>query len=299
MEDRMFFLESNNDESKILAVACVMDGHNGHEIAEKLRARLVEVMRALISTNHGDMHSFKTALTNVVDEVDESSSTGDVGSTISCLMILRDGKYVVGNIGDSRVVIARSFFGELGEVWIPGIGAHVAYENATGRVTEIVRSDLILVVPDNDPSKKKAVRKFWPLNASPMIVNPITRDHKPSDPIERGFIESLDNGFVSSDGRLQGILAVSRSVGAKNLKPFVRAEMEFFEGEIAAHSGDTVRFILGTDGIWDIFPIYRVAEFDGAEDVIEAAKLAAQRRDNMALIFLELTHDDGNDTCSR
>ncbi|XP_027358785.1 probable protein phosphatase 2C 8 isoform X1 [Abrus precatorius] len=78
----------------------------------------------------------------------------------------------------------------------------------------------------------------------------LTREHKPIFPQERSRIQKA-GGFVSSDGRLQGRLEVSRAFGDRQLKKVgVTATPDIYSFDLT----DRVHFIiLGCDGLWGVF----------------------------------------------
>ena len=101
----------------------------------------------------------------------------------------------------------------------------------------------------------------------------LTPPHKPDRPDETARIEALGGTVVKPFGstvyRVEGILAVSRAVGDKNLKPMVTAEPEY--GTVGAASASAsaeqstagatsadlsdpnLLFFLGSDGLFDAF----------------------------------------------
>ncbi|XVF64428.1 hypothetical protein PTKIN_Ptkin09bG0168700 [Pterospermum kingtungense] len=79
---------------------------------------------------------------------------------------------------------------------------------------------------------------------------PLSNDHKPDRCDERQRIEEAD-GFIIWAGtwRVGGVLAVSRALGDKQLKPYVTAEREIHEEDEI----DSVDFIIiASDGLWNV-----------------------------------------------
>jgi len=78
----------------------------------------------------------------------------------------------------------------------------------------------------------------------------LSRDHKPGMPDETRRISDLGGRVIYwGRWRVEGLLAVSRSVGDASLKPFVTSEPEVCEYDIGK---DDWFLILSTDGIWDV-----------------------------------------------
>lgn len=81
----------------------------------------------------------------------------------------------------------------------------------------------------------------------------ITRDLKASD-LEEVARVCEEGGFVQN-GRVQGQLAIARTIGDKNLKPldkkFLTAEPEVTQFRITARDEFIV---IATDGLWDVMP---------------------------------------------
>ncbi|ESQ43369.1 hypothetical protein EUTSA_v10015875mg [Eutrema salsugineum] len=82
------------------------------------------------------------------------------------------------------------------------------------------------------------------------VAIPLSNDHKPDRPDERARIEAGGGRVLVVDGaRVEGILATSRAIGDRYLKPMVAWEPEvtFMRRE----SGDEC-LILASDGLWDV-----------------------------------------------
>ncbi|POM78307.1 Protein phosphatase 2C [Phytophthora palmivora] len=103
-------------------------------------------------------------------------------------------------------------------------------------------------------------------------VSVLTSDHKPNRPDERRRIQELGGSVVFwGVWRVEGILAVSRAIGDRMLKPFVVAEPEVKKFTRT----DTDRYVvLASDGVWDT-----VSNDDAAQLVLkyEDPQSAAQR----------------------
>ncbi|ETV93500.1 hypothetical protein H310_12544 [Aphanomyces invadans] len=79
---------------------------------------------------------------------------------------------------------------------------------------------------------------------------PLSSDHKPNRPDERERVNSM-GGHVIFWGvwRVEGILAVSRAIGDRMLKPYVIAEPEIVE---TTRSDEDQCIVLASDGVWDV-----------------------------------------------
>jgi protein phosphatase 1L len=78
----------------------------------------------------------------------------------------------------------------------------------------------------------------------------LSRDHKPGMPDETRRISELGGRVIYwGRWRVEGLLAVSRSVGDSSLKPYITAEPEICEYDIGK---DDWFLILSSDGVWDV-----------------------------------------------
>eukprot|EP00535_Pseudo-nitzschia_heimii_P000664 CAMPEP_0197179656 /NCGR_PEP_ID=MMETSP1423-20130617/4525_1 /TAXON_ID=476441 /ORGANISM="Pseudo-nitzschia heimii, Strain UNC1101" /LENGTH=556 /DNA_ID=CAMNT_0042629591 /DNA_START=402 /DNA_END=2075 /DNA_ORIENTATION=- len=78
----------------------------------------------------------------------------------------------------------------------------------------------------------------------------LSRDHKPGMPDETRRISELGGRVIYwGRWRVEGLLAVSRSVGDASLKPYVTAEPEVCEYDIGK---DDWFMVISSDGIWDV-----------------------------------------------
>ncbi|KAK4740693.1 hypothetical protein SAY87_024281 [Trapa incisa] len=81
-------------------------------------------------------------------------------------------------------------------------------------------------------------------------ATPLTRDHKPERSDEHARILALGGQVIFLDGhRVQGILAMSRAIGDKLLKPYVTAEPETV---IVRRDPKDEFLIIASDGLWDV-----------------------------------------------
>ncbi|XP_016432630.1 putative protein phosphatase 2C 75 [Nicotiana tabacum] len=79
---------------------------------------------------------------------------------------------------------------------------------------------------------------------------PLSSDHKPDKRDERARIEASGGRVVFANGpRVQGILAMSRAIGDKYLKPYVISEPEI---TFTKREAEDDCLILASDGLWDV-----------------------------------------------
>eukprot|EP00249_Psilotum_nudum_P022907 c28687_g2_i4 orf=466-2238(+) len=98
----------------------------------------------------------------------------------------------------------------------------------------------------------------------------LSRDHKPEREDERSRIEAAGGRVVNWDGyRVGGLLAMSRAIGDRFLKPYVIAEPEVICIE---RTEDDECLILASDGLWD------VVSNDVACDVARRCLIIARRK---------------------
>ncbi|OEL15378.1 putative protein phosphatase 2C 37 [Dichanthelium oligosanthes] len=81
---------------------------------------------------------------------------------------------------------------------------------------------------------------------------PLSRDHKPERPDELARIEAAGGRVLYINGhRVRGILAMSRALGDRMLRPEVIAEPEI---TITDRTPEDQCLILASDGMWDVIP---------------------------------------------
>ena len=98
------------------------------------------------------------------------------------------------------------------------------------------------------------------------VAVPLSEDHKPQSETERRRVEAA-GGFVSNEGRINGNLNLSRSLGDLKYKQVKRVTRE--EQMITAEPDVTVTmltpqdrfFILACDGIWDVMSCQEICDF--------------------------------------
>jgi serine/threonine protein phosphatase PrpC len=82
-------------------------------------------------------------------------------------------------------------------------------------------------------------------------------EHKSTDRVEHDYIRSI-NGFVTKDSRVQGVIAVSRSLGDHTLKEFLSSKPDILSVDL--NQGEDEYVILCCDGVWDVLDNDEVRE---------------------------------------
>ncbi|KAJ3425801.1 phosphatase 2c [Anaeramoeba flamelloides] len=112
----------------------------------------------------------------------------------------------------------------------------------------------------------------------------LTQQQKPNDPEEKKRIEK-DGGFVK-DGRVNGILAVSRAFGDGYLGKAISCEPEIINFQI---SNSDSFIVIGCDGVWDVLSDKKtVGIVSGEIDPQKAAKRRSQTFEHSILRAAEL-----------
>jgi protein phosphatase PTC1 len=118
----------------------------------------------------------------------------------------------------------------------------------------------------------------------------LSRDHKPTDEDE---IERITNagGFVVM-GRVNGMLAVTRSLGDRAMKDFVSGEPHLTETVL---NDDDTHLILACDGVWDVIEddeaVELVSKFEKAQEAAKHLLVTALKKgstDNISVIVVKL-----------
>ncbi len=279
MEDQVVLFSRDG-----IYLACVLDGHNGGKISEFLAEKLQAFMREQDKPNL----SLRKIVQGLLSEYSKSADAfGPLeGSTLCCVLVNhRSGEVEVANVGDSRLIVVESI--EESD-WKPSPGGRVKYgadSSKSGSVVEIA-SGHVLVSPDGYEGRRTVARNVSP-EGEAVRFQQITSDHKPDVVGELFYIES-HGGFVSGNPpRVNGILAISRSIGVQELSKVVRNRPDFSTLKL---SHKTIRLVLATDGIWDVLKNQEVAEVSskGAQAVVDKA-VQQGARDNMAVVVLSLT----------
>ncbi|KAK3180566.1 hypothetical protein Dsin_032512 [Dipteronia sinensis] len=79
---------------------------------------------------------------------------------------------------------------------------------------------------------------------------PLSHDHKPDRPDELQRIQAAGGRVINLDGpRVEGILAMSRAIGDRYLKPVVTAEPEI---SFTERDPEDECLIIASDGLWDV-----------------------------------------------
>jgi len=162
------------------------------------------------------------------------------------------------------------------------------FDDGTAALVILIEADRKRLIVANAGDQRAVVAKGE-------IAVPITTDHKPDEPGERLRIYD-EGGFVNEQKRVNGILALSRSLGDADLQPYVTyiPEVNFVD-----LSNDDYRFlIIACDGLWDVVSNDKAVEIvDKYPDPIRAATALRDYAhllgslDNISVIVFRLDFD--------
>lgn len=153
----------------------------------------------------------------------------------------------------------------------------------------VITKDHIFVANAGD---SRAILSFTNTN----IIKQLSTDHKPSNVCEYNRITKLGGQIVTCGvPRVNGVLAVSRALGDKALRPYVMPDPQI--GCITSLA-NTELIILACDGVWDVLnneeaiAIVRNAlkesnnNYDYAANVLQNAALKKGSTDNISIIII-------------
>lgn len=117
-------------------------------------------------------------------------------------------------------------------------------------------------------------------------VTSLTADHKPTVSVEVERVRAA-GGYVTPDGRVSGVIAVSRAIGDFLLKPLVCSTLASTHQTLdSAALQDTCAFvILACDGIWDVMSSEQAAAVAQADMLAGRAGHAAARIRDLAYAY--------------
>lgn len=161
-------------------------------------------------------------------------------------------------------------------------------EDGTTAVAVLTRGDTIYVAHAGD---SRAI-----LVHSTGKVTELTSDHKPNRPDERKRVQDLGGSVVFwGVWRVEGILAVSRAIGDRMLKPYVVAEPEVKE---LTRTANDRYLIIASDGVWDTISNDDAGEFAMKHDDPQAAAkhlmeeaYARGSLDNICVMVIDLREE--------
>ncbi|KAM7272215.1 hypothetical protein ACFE04_026878 [Oxalis oulophora] len=260
----------------------VYDGHGGAFVAEACKDRLhkvlVEVAAAAGNVNIIHDDEWETLMIGCFEKMDEevNDQFPEVGST-AVVAVLGKEELVVANCGDSRAVISRNGVLVPLSVDHKRVGIRLAlYQYRFGSL-ELWRGSICVNSPDR------------------------------ADEYER--IEAAGGKVVQWSGpRVLGILATSRSIGDKYLKPFVIPKPEV---RVCKRTDSDEFLILASDGLWDVVSndracdivrkclngeirkksLHQVYESRAAEAaaLLSEVAISLHSNDNISVIVVDLT----------
>ncbi|KAK2644943.1 hypothetical protein Ddye_020138 [Dipteronia dyeriana] len=221
----------------------VYDGHGGLQVANYCRDRMhvalaeeIELLRECLSNGsvkHSCQEQWKQAFTNCFLKVDEEVggktsqepiAPETVGST-AVVAVVCSSHIIVSNCGDSRAVLCRG------------------KDPMALSVDHKVRSSIVvlhLIVVHNQPSKTDFCIFYFILFG---LSQPNRED-------EYARIEAAGGKVIQWNGhRVFGVLAMSRSIGDRYLKPWIIPDPEVM---FIPRAKEDECLIIASDGLWDV-----------------------------------------------
>lgn len=139
---------------------------------------------------------------------------------------------------------------------------------------------------------KNIITSFWSGDSRAiacnqnLIAESLTLDHKPECPLERQRIKKLGGTVTIEKGdvaRINGVLAVSRSIGDFDQKQFVEHKPDI------THNICNYKFIVvATDGLWDVMTNQQVVDF-----------VLNEIFDNSGIMLSDITRKSENNVASK
>eukprot|EP00934_Nitzschia_sp_Nitz4_P004071 Nitzschia sp. Nitz4//scaffold197_size40390//26197//27543//NITZ4_007519-RA/size40390-processed-gene-0.9-mRNA-1//1//CDS//3329540490//4061//frame0 len=271
--------------------AAVFDGHGGRAVSRYLRKNLYANVQAFLaggSPTHRKDRFQSTAMSNYSDHSHRAFSSFDTemgpppvvprsNPTVSDYQQAIESAFEKVD-REVQKVHHWSFQGSTAvAVWIHEFKPDREVENSP-------YPDRTIIAANIGDSRAVLCRNYtaWDL----------TRDHKPSDPAERARVEEA-GGVVAWVGekdmsgepvwgqgvfRINGNLAVSRTIGDRAERPHVNAQSEMIAVPVQE---DDAFVLLASDGLWDVM------ESDEAVDFVLWFQSEGHNHDEIATLIVE------------
>ncbi|MBA0584973.1 protein phosphatase 2C 77 [Gossypium raimondii] len=150
-----------------------------------------------------------------------------------------------GNIGyDWREQWQKAFLNCFVKVDTEIGGVHRGHVSETAGSTAVIAvvSPTHIIVANCGDSRAVLSRGKFPI--------PLSIDHKPDREDEQARIEAAGGKIIQWNGpRVSGVLAMSRSIGDKYLKPWIIPDPEV---TFVSRANDDECLVLASDGLWDV-----------------------------------------------
>ena len=271
MEDE-YFVEQNGK------FAAVFDGHGGGSVSKYLRQNLYANFQAALPQSASKKGS------TIDDKYQSDANIREMDNSMLAQHHLSLQSSIVASALETAFVKVDSEVGSISHWSFQGSTALavVIHENINKHDGTATRSIVAANVGDS-----RAI-----LSRGKVAID-LTKDHKPNDDNERNRIESLGGtvewcGDVNSQGhpiehtgvyRINGNLALSRSIGDRSERPWVTNAVDITHYLIDKVQDSFV--LLATDGLYDVMSSQEVVTF--IHDLMESTTQSERRQ--------ELRHD--------
>lgn len=281
MEDEVFYTSIAASHSGRLTFTSVFDGHGGGEVSKYLRSNYFSKFLQLLSPDEDwtSPERVKEAMREAVFKCDEEvgliTKWRHIGSTLNAVCVLGRSAVVCCNVGDSRAVLLYK-------------------SSSSSSMSSSEKHDVTPLSQDHSPVRRDERRRIEELGGQVVwhgLVSPVTRRPIPGKGCHR----------------INGNLALSRSVGDYYERPFVICDPEMTVTALSSSSfsssssklseaeSEEGLVVIGSDGLWDVFSSEELAAFifslpsdaDMASLVVREA-LRRGSSDNISVIILKV-----------
>lgn len=224
MEDEFFV----GDEGRF---AAVFDGHGGAAVSRYLRQNLYANVQAALPM------SVSVVEANMKERIGESSTLASRDVLIMASAICAAFDKVDNEVQDI---------------------SHWSYQGSTALAVVIYQNvDGTRTIISANVGDSRAI-----LGQNKQAID-LTRDHKPNDEVERNRVVQL-GGTVDWCGgvyRINGNLALSRSIGDRSERPWVSSEVDIKLHTIEEDDDADSFILLASDGLWDVMSSQEVVSY--------------------------------------
>lgn len=261
MEDRMVTYGSyrGDTESELFAI---FDGHGGRAASDYAADNINRILSEHLQQQKTPEEAFKLTFTQINTQL---TPWPFIGTTAACAYIHKSHVYIA-NVGDSRVVLGRMV-----------------------KQTPIVHEN-----NDNDQDNTQTTTTTTTTTSNETKVTiqtkRLTFDHRPVEDSERSRITNA--GGTVLNGRVNGMLAVSRALGDSFLTPYVIPEP--YQSSFEITSEDKF-LILACDGVWDLISdeeavliVSKISDPEKSSETLRDLAFNMGSTDNISVMVVKL-----------